>query len=367
MYIKIIYDNWQLHPDATQLEINYRFLTLFVDIADTKRLTTTSASTEVLQDAQLINDWKQWKFEQVYKDFRQISTTEWPDSTLFNHENYLIRCLFILAFILNALKTTNYKASELEVYYEPRLFAVACEHLSLEILEEWVSVLYLRLSNLNDSQPAVPFNCVCDWKINYVPKHFKNTVWFLDNLGLTFKTIFTWFETQIPHLKNDQTKTGVINIMNHFIVYALTDFYLKYYIEMNNASFQKNYYNHILLKIRDAINDHSFAFLSYQAIASFLGLLLSNELLTEHDDLIANFIKLSNISSSLKNREKFHELMFDTKYEKLTDVKISTPPASSSVQKTTPFAQIFTTELPPADKPADKDESIDEFLEDLIK
>lgn len=309
MYIKNIYDEWKLHHDATQLEINYNFLVKFIDILDVDVLLKTANELVInVQDKDVIREWKIFQINKLLEQFKEISNYDFKDIKWLNHSKIFIKSIFIAGYILNSLKNTNYKASELNSLYEPKLFTYAEKYLDLEILEEWISMLSKRIFEQNNAN----FNSIrtFDWSLSTDSKSLRNVTWYIENLLINFNDIAKWFKKVNADgkvLKNQ--KSCLINIMNHMIVYCLTDFYAKYYTEITNDKYLKIYQD-ILNEIAIDVNNHTFAIISFKQISSFLNFLLNKKSIENNDVMIVHYLDFISICCSEKNISILKEILF---------------------------------------------------------
>lgn len=300
MYIKNIYDEWKLHNDATQLEINYNFLVKFIDILDVEVLCTTKNEENIYVDSkETVRKWKMFQMTKLLSQFTEISNCVFDEVKWFNDSRIFVKSIFIVGFILNSLKNTNYKASELNSLYEPKLFLYAEEYLDLEVLEEWISMLSKRI--FSHTKIDATNVRVFDWTLTTDRKYFINTTWYLENLLMNFNDITTWFNKLNENKKLFANKKPcIINIVNHMIVYSLTDFYAKYYTEVTGDKYLK-IYQQILNQIAIDINNYTFAINSFKQISSFLNLLLNKKIIMSNDVMIRYFTNFIGICCSEKN------------------------------------------------------------------
>ncbi len=308
MFHKDIYQEWELHQDATQLEIKYKFFVKFADILNVKSLIKNESSNfqQQITDSSVIRNWQTYQLEKVAKEFVTISSYKFPDTKWFNDSDIFVKSIFMLSNILLTLKTTNYKANELEIYYEPVMFKLAQKNLKPDILNEWVSILSERVFNAktNIEEPIS-----LDITIN--EKNINNVMWILENLCLSFKDIVTWYKRlfTVKDVPQDE-KAIYVNIMNHMIVYSLSDFYVKLNsFSDNNKKTFSDLYEWVLASIADMIRSGKFAIQSFKSIAIFLSKVLLDGYIQKNDDIVVNFLSMVKISSSKANYDKISEMV----------------------------------------------------------
>lgn len=348
MYIKQIYDEWDLHPDATQLEIKYRFITSFIDILDTKTLTKTDISRQTIKvnDQTVIEKWKSYKVQKILKQFKDISSLNDNQHQVLPKNESRLEAFFYAGQILNELKVTNYKASSLEVYYEPRLLMLAKIYLQIEDYEKWVCSLSDRIFSINEEALKSYIGRKFNWVIETDLNHLRNNFWFLENCALFFKDITSWFYALIQ--TNQLTKDRAINIVNHLLIYGLTDFYAKYYTEVNQDSFQHVYRN-LLIEIALDVNAQSFALTVFTEIAMFLHALIRARRILGTDPVIKNYLGIIKICCSQKNYDKFNNLIFDNEpvnASAVTNDGVKTKPVNFNIQPTAPITPTANFEIP---------------------
>ena len=315
MYNKQIYDSWELHQDATQLEVNYKY---FVKIIETLNVSSllqyTSSGQEIkINDEIIIRQWQEKKLTELEKEFSEISQLDFPNNVWYNNRDIFMSSFFRAGFILNMIKVTNYKAQQSEVYYEPYLFRIASKNLSILNFEEWITSLtntILIAEEVNNE------NVEINWEINTDNK-VKNSFWFLENLCLSFDDIYKWYKEQEQKIEEDESityqKDSLQNSLNHWIIFCLVDFYLKYVYDQNQqnkVSFQK-VYDVVLGEINRMIKEMTFAITAFKSIAIFLNKLLKSYAIRENDKTIESFLHMVEITCSKKNQEKINELIFD--------------------------------------------------------
>ena len=307
MYNKEIYQDWELHPDATQLEIKYKFFVKFIDVLNVKSLIHKgdSAIQNQFSNKDVIRKWQNFKLSKILNQFNEISDYRFPENEWFQSENIFHKSVFMLGDILNSLKVTNYKANELEIYYEPVMFKLAQKNLNINELEEWVSMLSTRVKSYNTNS-KIKF----DLAITIDKNNVNNIMWFIENLCLCFKDISSWYQNQFA-IKDvpPNEKNIIINVMNHMIVYALSDFYIKLHSVYEKRSFHETY-EVVLSKISNLLNDGRFAINAYKEISIFLSKILADGYISHNDSIIKNFMSIINVSCSDTNKEKFEDAIF---------------------------------------------------------
>lgn len=323
MYIENIYEEWKLHHDATQLEINYNFLVKFIDILDVDVLLKRADEIVVkVQDKEVIREWKIFQINKLLEQYKEISNYDFNGIKSLNHSKIFIKSIFIAGYILNTLKNTNYKASELNSLYEPKLFTYAEKYLNFEILEEWISMLSKRIfeQNINNLNNTNLSNLrAFNWSISTASKSLKNVTWYIENLLINFNDITIWInKVKIDDKVFKAQKSRIINIMNHMIVYCLTDFYAKYYTEITNDKYLKVYQD-TLNKIAIDVHNHTFAIISFKQISSFLNFLLNKKIINTDDVMVTNFLNFINICCSENNIRLLKTILLNIN-EKVDDV-----------------------------------------------
>ncbi len=307
MFHKDIYQEWELHQDATQLEIKYKFFVKFVDILNVKSLIKNESNNfqQQITDSSVIKNWQTYQLEKVADEFIKISSYKFPETKWFGDTDIFVRSIFMLSDILLTLKTTNYKANELEIYYEPVMFKLAQKILKPEILNEWVSILSERVFNAKTAI-AEPIN----FEITINEKNINNIMWIVENLCLSFKDITNWY-TRLFTVKDVQQaeKAIYVNIMNHMIVYSLSDFYIKLNSFGDSKKTFSDLYEWVLANIADMIKSGKFAIQSFKTIAIFLSKVLLDGYISKNDDIILNFLSIVKISSSKSNYDKISEIV----------------------------------------------------------
>ncbi len=308
MFNKEIYQEWELHQDATQLEIKYKFFVKFVDILNVKSLIKNESANfqQQITDSSVIRNWQSYQLEKVANEFIAISSYKFPNSKWFNEADIFTRSIFMLADILLTLKTTNYKANELEIYYEPVMFKLAQKILKPDTLNEWVSLLSERVFN---AKTSIEEPISLDIIIN--EKNINNVMWFLDNLCLSFKDISNWYKRLFTIKDVQQEEKAIyINIMNHMIVYSLCDFYVK----LNSFGEVKrtfsDLYEWVLSNVANMIKSGKFAIQSFKTIAIFLSKVILDGYIAKNDETVLNFLSIVQISSSKSNYDKISEIIF---------------------------------------------------------
>ncbi len=309
MFDKLIYNNWELHKDATQLEISYRFFIQLIEVLDVKLLLQydDAGNENKIDDEDLIHKWQEKRINELFNDFKKISSISFSNNKWYNNDNIFIRTLFWLSQILRSFKRINYKAQQLDTYYEPLLFKLAIKFLSIENFEHWMIDMtsgILNSKKISDSD--ISFNI--NWKI-VLNDNVKNTVWFLENLSLAFNDISSWY-------KQVNTNNDIVNnILNHWIIYVLTDFYLKYIYDQNDKkqiAFQ-NLYDVVLFLISKMVKEQTFAVVGFKSIAFFINQLLRFNLIDNNDRIIQNFSNILEIAASSKNKMFLEQIMFEGK------------------------------------------------------
>lgn len=309
MFDREIYQEWELHQDATQLEIKYKFFVRTVDIISIKALIkNVNGVQEQITIPQLIKEWQNKQLTKIVQQFFKILPQyDFEKIEGFQSLSIFPKALFILGDILNQLKQTNYKANELEVYYEPRMFQVVQSKLPLKLLEQWIEQMSNRISAIVIQEPFKKLS----FEIKVNQENIDNVVWILENLCLSFKDITNWYNKQfaIRDLP-PQEKNIIINIMNHLIVYVLTDFYVKlYFIYARNKNFNE-VYNLVLTNIKSLLSQGKFAICALREISKFLNHLVSNELIKQNDSIVQNFLDILKIACSKTNAIYFQEIIF---------------------------------------------------------
>ncbi len=307
MFNKGIYQEWELHQDATQLEIKYKFFVKFVDILNVRSLIKNESNNfqQQITDSSVIKNWQTYQLEKVANEFITISSYKFPETKWFTHNDIFVRSIFMLSDILLTLKTTNYKANELEIYYEPVMFKLAQKILKPEILNEWVSILSERVFSAKTTITE-PMN----FEITLNEKNINNIMWIVENLCLSFKDITNWY-TRLFTVKDvpQGEKAIYVNIMNHMIVYSLSDFYIKLNSFGDNKKTFSDLYEWVLANIAELIKSGKFAIKSFKSIAIFLSKVLLDEYISKNDDIILNFLSIVKVSSSKPNYDKISEMV----------------------------------------------------------
>ncbi len=312
MFDKLIYNNWELHKDATQLEISYRFFVQLIEVLDVKLLLQyDNVGNEIkIDDKNLIHKWQEKRINKLFSDFNTISSISFIEDKWHNNDDIFISTFFRLSQILRSFKKINYKAQQLDTYYEPLLFKLATKFLSVENFEYWmINMTSGILNHKKQANTHIPFNV--NWKIVLNDKA-KNTVWFLENLTLAFNDITSW------HNQTSANSDILNNILNHWIIYVLTDFYLKYIYDQNDKNkiaFQE-LYDVVLSLINKMVQDHTFAVIGFKSIAFFINQLLRFNIINKDDQIIKNFSGILEITTSNKNKMYLEEIMFEGKEAK---------------------------------------------------
>lgn len=308
MYIKAIYDEWDLHPDATQLEIKYRFITNFIDILDTKTLGKIDYNQQpiLITELAMVEKWKSYKVQKILKQFKDISCNNDIHHGILSLIQSCHEAFFLAGQILNELKVTNYKASSLEVYYEPKLLLLAKKYLEIENYEKWVCSLSDRIFTIDETILKSYIGRRFDWIIETDHNHLKNTFWFLENCMLFFRDITSWYYELMQ--TSQLSRERAINIVNHLLIYGLTDFYAKYYTEVKQDSFQHVYRN-LLIEIAVDVNAQVFALTVFTEIAMFLHTLIKERKILATDAIINNYLGMIKICCSQRNYDKFANLI----------------------------------------------------------
>ncbi|MGL4948188.1 MAG: hypothetical protein ACRC42_02260 [Mycoplasma sp.] len=314
MYIKEIYDNWKLHKDATNLEIRFKFFISLIKILNVKELLYNELENEnIISDLSIVTKWKTLNIEKLINEFKMINEFDFVEDVENESSNIQIKTMYIIKQLFFELKKANYKSSEVDVKYEPIIFKLAKEIFNSKQLERWCSTFFTKNSNGNYnnlSKSLIEY----DWRIYFRNNYeLRTMVWYFENMLLNLKETSDWFtnlskSNQIDRLIN-------INIMNHLIVYALTDFYIKYYREYYKAS-KDDIYEIILYSIDKSIEERTFASSCYQAISELLNYLILSKRITENDSMIQNFIRVIESSCSQNNQNKFKNIIFDLKNSK---------------------------------------------------
>lgn len=310
MYNKEIYQEWEMHQDATQLEIKYKFLVKVIDILSIKSLIENHNNrVKEITDNKIIKKWQNYALEKTIENFYVIinDAVEFQESV---SDDYTIfeKAIFLIGIIINELKKTNYKANEIEIYYEPRMFMVAEKNLKMEMLERWIISISSRVydANINfASQDPM------DLSIRMNEQNISNIMWFVENLCLSFKDISTWYNNlfSISDI-NSINKSVAMNIMNHMIVYSLCDFYVK--LKFYNAKHQSfsDVYNNVLANVKKMLKEGKFAINAYKSISNFIAKILADHYIKSDDPIVENFLKIINISCSYNNKKYFEEEIF---------------------------------------------------------
>lgn len=313
MYINNIYENWDLHQHATQSEKNYKYFLKVVDIMDVKCLIQYDENSNVISEntnSKIIEKWQINELKKVLLEYDNISNISFPELELFDSEDIYIKSLFRLAFLLNLLKKTNYKASQLETYYEPRIFELSINYLDLSQLQLFMVVLCDRITGVNYEVGGVDIEIT--WEI-VEDGNIKNHIWMLDNLSLSFKEISGWYNEiilQVQEEDNSIEKVDIItSILNHKIIYALSDFYIKYLYEINSEVSYVDFYNCVLFAINNDLENKRFALLSFKYISIYFNFLINNDYIEKNDDTIKNFISILKISCSESNKNKLIKII----------------------------------------------------------
>ncbi len=330
MYNKQIYDLWELHQDATQLEINYKYFVKIIEILNVKSLLQCSSNGDEIEinDKNIIHQWQEKKLLESSEQFSKLSELDFPNNVWFsNSKDIFISSLFKAGFILNMLKVTNYKAQQSEAYYEPTLFKIASEILSIEHFEEWITSL---TNTILYAEEIIDKKIISKWDI-CLNKRGNNTFWYLENLFLSFNDIYTWYQKNMSVLEDNPNiefkKDIIVNSINHWIIYSLVDFYVKYIFDQNfyedkKISFQK-VHDVVLGQINKMIKDKTFAMISFKSIAKFLNVLLTGSKIKSDDRTIDSFIKIISITSSEKNKQNLLSILFGNDKKLMEENKIN--------------------------------------------
>lgn len=310
-----IYKEWELHPDATQLEIKYKFFIKFIDILSIKSLVKNDYNhgySGQINNPTIIRKWQEKELKRISDQFDFISNYSFPDNPWFSHSSIFYSSLFKIGDILNTLKVTNYKSNQLEIYYEPRMFQIAQKLLPINVLEEWVSMLTDRLFTVKNVKEI---DKKLSLKIKIDEFSINNVVWFLENLCLTLKEIYTWYINQFV-IKDvpPEEKQVIVNIMNHMIVYALTDFYVKLQCLYFKTSFHE-IYEWVLSEISKSLEEGKFALEAYKNITLFISRLITDGYIDHNDTIVKNFLSIIKISCSPKNQDMFIQAITNSKYK----------------------------------------------------
>ncbi|MGL4951959.1 MAG: hypothetical protein ACRC4L_03145, partial [Mycoplasma sp.] len=105
MYIKEIYENWDLHANDTELEIKFNLFKKLIKILNTKSLRSTD--NQKIIDSNIIRNWQNLNIQKLLEQYNLISNNNFFNVPHHNNDNQIIKSLFILLNILFDLKVLN--------------------------------------------------------------------------------------------------------------------------------------------------------------------------------------------------------------------------------------------------------------------
>ncbi|MGL4951046.1 MAG: hypothetical protein ACRC4M_04425 [Mycoplasma sp.] len=322
MYIKEIYDNWDLHIDATELEIKFRFFKKLVDILNTRSLLLDiNNPNKKIEDIKVISNWQSLNIQKAIEQFFLISDYRFPNTNRCHDKDLIVRSLFICQDLFIHLKVINYKASDIDAIYEPLLFYLAQEKLSIAILEEWASILSKRIKTA-ENFITIPYSFETDWVITFEDQYqLRNVMWLCENMLISLRETADWFNQMAKKPGSTNNMHTCINIMNHLIVFVLSEFYIKYYYELHKINQKENYY-FVLSRINEAIQQKTFASSCYNSIAVLLNALILTKKITENDSMVQNFMSIIETSCSAENKVHFKKTLFNLDKSKIIGFEI---------------------------------------------
>ncbi len=296
MYNKQIYDEWNIHIDATFHEIVYKFIEKTIKVLNTNKL--RDEKSHLIDDEVTLDRWKKVQINELVLQFTTISETK----LVLNQDHVLVEIFYVLADYIVLLRKNNIKINDLEQVHEPSFFKQSIHYLNLEELNQLFNILLQDISN-NDF--AIDNDIKFSWKIDD-SVNVRNTVWNLENLCLAFNDLHKWFVSEPQTM---QAKKPVLNLM---LIYYMSNFYLRYINELNGGIIKyKRIYETTIASINESLNTgRPFVLITFKAIAIFLNELVKKYNFEKDDTIIKNYLLIIHTYCSEENANKLKAIIF---------------------------------------------------------